>query len=74
MSIILNKSTENKLPLWLSYVCNELRVFGDFATINKKIEQLPIDMEELCGNIINRINSDFRNNLVREVIINDIKQ
>lgn len=68
MNLILNKSLENKLPLWLSYICNELRVFGEFATINRKIEQLPSDMESLISNIVSRINSDFRDNIVIEVL------
>lgn len=67
MNMLLNKSMENKLALWLTYVCNELRVFGEFATINKKIEQFPTDLEALMGNIFDRINSDFKNNIVQEV-------
>lgn len=67
ISMLLNKTLENKLPLWLSYVCNELRVFGEFSMVNKKIEQLPADLEGLMAHIFNRINSDFRDNIVHEV-------
>lgn len=67
MTTLLNKSLDNKLPLWLSYVCNELRVFGEFATINRKIEQLPAELEGLMAHIFDRINSDFRDNIVKEV-------
>lgn len=66
MTLLLNKSMENKLPLWLSIVCNELRVFGEFSTINRKIEQIPLDLDLLVENIVERVNSDFRENIVKE--------
>jgi hypothetical protein len=54
-------------PLWLSYVCNELKIFGEFSTINKKIENFPIDHTELIVQILKRVNADFPKNLVIDV-------
>jgi hypothetical protein len=72
MSNILSKSESNNntlSPLWLSYVCNELKIFGEFSTINKKIEKFPIDQTELIVQILNRVNADFPNNIVIDVRI-----
>ena len=68
--MLLNKADLNNnslSPLWLSYVCNEMRIFGEFTTINKKIENFPIDFTELIKQIIYRINTDFRDNIVLDV-------
>lgn len=69
MGLILEKSDRNKSPLWLSFICHELRIFGEFTTINKKINQLDVNLKPLITNILNRIDSDFGNNFVKEVIL-----
>jgi hypothetical protein len=72
MNSILSKAHLNNdtlSPLWLSYVCNELRIFGEFTTINKKIENLPIDLTELIVQIFNRVNTDFKDNIIIDVSI-----
>ena len=55
-------------PLWLSYVCNELRVFGEFSTLNKKIENFPSNLTELIVQIMNRVNLDFGENAVIDIM------
>jgi hypothetical protein len=65
------ESNNNSLsPLWLSYVCNEMRIFGEFSTITKKIESSPIDLTELIIQIMRRVNADFKDNLVIDVLCN----
>lgn len=65
----MNKTKDNFLPLWLSLACNELRIFGEFTTISQKIEQLPVDLNDLISQIISRINSEFSNNSIKDVFI-----
>ena len=70
MNMILTKAEKNNdsfSALWLSYICNELRFFGEFATVNKKIENFPIGITELILQILKRVNSDFRDNIVIDV-------
>jgi hypothetical protein len=70
MNLIMAKaeSNNNRLsPLWLSFVCNEMRIFGEFSTITKKIENSPIDLNELIVQILNRVNVDFKENVVIDV-------
>lgn len=67
MNLILEKTSEKKNPLWLSCVCNELRIFGEFTTINKKIQNFPVKLVDLIETIIERINSDFSNDIIKEV-------
>ncbi len=43
------------LPLWLSMACEDLRVFGDFATLTKKVKKLPQSLEGLIGQILDRL-------------------
>jgi hypothetical protein len=64
---MLKKSDTALLPLWLSFACNELRIFGEFTTLTKRIEQLPGNLDDLIKFIINRINGDFEGDVVVEV-------
>ncbi len=70
MNLIMAKAESNNdslSPLWLSYTCHEMRVFGEFATITNKIENLPIDLTELVIQILRRVNADFKDNVVIDV-------
>ncbi len=64
---LVMKKSDSTLPLWLSFACNELRIFGEFTTLTKRIEQLPDNLEGLIKFIINRVNGDFEDNVVNEV-------
>ena len=68
MNLILSKQVTSRIPLWLSFSCNELKVFGEFATITKKIAELPDELVELIKHIINRVNSEFKDDLIIEVL------
>jgi hypothetical protein len=68
MKLILSKPETSRIPLWLSFSCNELKVFGEFATITDKIAKLPGSLTELIKQIINRVNAEFEDDIVVEVL------
>jgi len=51
----LLKHSSACLPTWLSVVCEEMRVFGDFATITAKIEGFPDNLDELMQEVLKRL-------------------
>lgn len=65
---MIDKKGSSKLPLWLSFACNELRVFGEFTTVTKKIQEFPEEFDNLIAHVIQRINSEIKNNLVDETL------
>ena len=67
MEILMSKGKNKFSPLWLSLACNELRIFGEFTTVTKMIEDLPEDLDGLVSSIIKRIDSEASNNSIREV-------
>lgn len=64
---MLKKSNEGFSPLWLNFACHELKIFGEFTTLNKKIENLPNDLYGIIADILERVNKEFGNNLVKKV-------
>ena len=68
LKLLIDKPTSTRLPLWLSFACNELRIFGEFTQINNKIKDLPNDLYELIKNVLNRINTELNEkDLIYEV-------
>jgi hypothetical protein len=67
MKLILSKSETSRMPLWLSFSCNELKIFGEFTTITDKIAKLPDNLVDLIKQIINRVNSEFEDDIILEV-------
>lgn len=67
MEMLLSKSKDNYSPLWLILACNELRIFGEFTTVTKKIEQLPENLNDLISMIITRIDFEFANSSIKDV-------
>ncbi len=69
MNVWMSKSNSNKKfsPLWLKFACNELRIFGEYTTVTKKIEELSLDMDILVTDIIKRIDFEFQNKSIKEV-------
>jgi hypothetical protein len=65
---MIDKKGSSKLPLWLSFACNELRVFGEFTTVTKKIQEFPEEFDNLIAHVIERLNSEIKNNLVDETL------
>ncbi len=43
------------VPMWLNIACEELRVFGDFATLSRKIRGLPPSLEGLLKEVLMRL-------------------
>ncbi|ESN94094.1 hypothetical protein HELRODRAFT_193832 [Helobdella robusta] len=52
-SLLMNESSRS--PIWLSIVCEELRIFGDFATLTNKIKSFPSDLKHLLKEVIERL-------------------
>jgi hypothetical protein len=67
LNLILAKSTQGFTPLWLNFACHELKIFGEFTTLNNKIENLPQDLTGLIANILDRVNNEFGDNIVQKV-------
>ena len=45
---------------------------GEFTTVTKKIEKLPANFDGLVKEIIKRINSDYKENVIKEVLFSFI--
>jgi len=45
-----------------------LKKKGEFTTVTKKIQQLPADYDGLVKEIIKRLNSDYNDNVIKEVL------
>ena len=54
-------------PLWLTTACDELRVFGDFSRLTRKIQSLGDDFSTLISDILDRILAEDREGLAKEV-------
>ena len=67
MALVLAKPEAARTPLWLSFASNEMRVFGEFSTITKRIGDMPADLGQLIASIIMRINRDFDNDIIFHV-------
>jgi hypothetical protein len=66
MTCLLQHSSA-RLPAWLAVVCEELRVFGDFATISAKIRDLPDNLEELMKEVLKRLLNEDETNYMEQV-------
>ncbi|KAM5191660.1 telomerase protein component 1-like [Mantella aurantiaca] len=64
---LLGKSSSAN-PLWLSLACEELRVFGVFEMLTKKIIGFPDSLQGLLGNIIQRLVQEDQHNLVKKLL------
>lgn len=67
MKLLLTKGNDVLLPLWLNFSCYELKVFGDYLTLNKKIEDMPNTVSGLINHIFLRLNREFDDELVKKV-------
>lgn len=54
LSVLLQHKS-SCLPLWMSTACEELRVFGDFATVSEKIRNFPEELNELIKDVLKRL-------------------
>ncbi len=53
-------------PLYILVALEELRVFGDFYELPKKIKRLPDNVPELFGQVLERIEYDFSKPLLKD--------
>ena len=68
MNLLLSKFESNQMPpLWLNFACNELRIFGEFTMVTKLIGELPSDLKGLLKKVINRINGEFKKDIIYKV-------
>ena len=75
---MISKLGEQQSLEWLALACNELRVFGEFTMVTKRIAEFPNNTEEMVKYVIKRLNSDFEDEVINQVykqsvnlIIND---
>ena len=61
-----------ELPLWLAIGCEELRVYGDFRTLSKKIELLPNSLEGLLQEVLDRLINEDDTKCMNKVFIYDL--
>ncbi|HYG59050.1 MAG TPA: AAA family ATPase, partial [Symbiobacteriaceae bacterium] len=64
MALLLQKQAAG-MPLYLMIACEELRVFGDFARVSTKITQLAGTVEGLLEQVLDRLERDHGEMLVR---------
>ncbi|XP_053555817.1 uncharacterized protein LOC128647029 [Bombina bombina] len=65
---LLIQNTSSMNPLWLSLACEELRVFGVFETLTKKIAGFPNTLQGLLGSIIQRLVLEDQVDKVKELL------
>lgn len=66
-TILLNKpGTSN--PLYLTMVCEELRIFGDFDKLESKISSLAEDVPSLLNQVLERLEKEFGKELVESTL------
>jgi len=64
-----NKGGES--PLYLSYVCENLRQFGDYSLVTNRLKTYPQTTDELLDVLLNEANSTIGNpQLVDAVSLN----
>ncbi|XP_075066984.1 telomerase protein component 1-like [Mixophyes fleayi] len=64
---LLHESSSSN-PLWLSLACEELRVFGVFEMLTKKIVGLPDTLQGLLGSIIQRLVQEDQSCRVKKLL------
>ena len=57
---------KNGNPLYVLVALEELRVFGKFNELKKRIEQIPLNLPGLFDQVLERIEDDFSEPLVRD--------
>ncbi|XP_068096733.1 telomerase protein component 1-like isoform X2 [Hyperolius riggenbachi] len=64
---LVQKSSSTN-PLWLSLACEELRVFGVFEMLTRKIMGLPDSVQGLLGSIIERLVQEDQSSGVKKLL------
>lgn len=55
------------LPMWLAVSCEELRVYGDFRSLSKKINTLPESLDGLVEEVLSRLLDEDETGLMNRV-------
>ena len=58
MGMVLQKR-ESQNPLYLLVACEELRLFGEFEQVTRRVAQLPDEIEALFGQVFDRLENDL---------------
>ena len=64
MQIILNKP-DAIIPLYLTIICEELRVFGEFNQLDSKLNEFSERVSELLGQVLQRFENEHGIDLVK---------
>ena len=56
---LLTTKRDANSPLYLAWACDELRQFSQFDTLNQKIKELPIKINQLVDYILKRLETTF---------------
>ena len=67
MRLLLGKQ-QSESPLYLTVVCEELRVFGEFERVTERIARLPDDVPVLFQQLLERLEHDHGRELVRNAL------
>ncbi|XP_071136458.1 TPR repeat-containing protein DDB_G0287407-like isoform X2 [Mytilus edulis] len=65
LSLIVSRPCATN-PLWLTMLLEELRMFGDFRTLDSKIEKVSDSVDSLLTDIVNRIIAEDETGLVKK--------
>ena len=63
--LLTNESS--RFPIWLSIACEELRIFGDFATLSNKIKSFPPGLKDLLKDVVDRLIKEDDTQLLTKV-------
>ena len=55
-------------PLWMTLMCEELRIFGDFRMMDQKLMALPDTMDAFLAIVIQRLLTEDDTGYVKKVI------
>ncbi|KAL8599183.1 hypothetical protein ACOMHN_007899 [Nucella lapillus] len=61
-------STKVDNPLWMVLMCEELRVFGDFRMMDRKLQALPDTMEGFLATVISRLVTEDETGYVKKTL------
>ncbi|XP_067675837.1 TPR repeat-containing protein DDB_G0287407-like [Haliotis asinina] len=64
----LTRDTKVDSPLWMTLVCEELRVFGDFKMVTQKIHSLPDTLNGLFGIIFTRLLAEDNTGCIKKAV------
>ncbi|RNA40619.1 telomerase component 1-like, partial [Brachionus plicatilis] len=61
---MLTTKKDSANPLYLSLVCQELRTHNQFETLNQKLKEIPIRINQLLNYVLERLENDFDHDYV----------